>query len=117
MKRILIVDDNELIRYSFIKTITHYPAEISVVSNGTNAMVEISAKHYYVCFMELQLPDVSGLEVMKRIREVSPMTKLAVMTAPPMNDTLRGFVEKEATHMITKPFDLAEIKMPLTELL
>ncbi len=117
MKNILVVDDNELIQYSLTKTITHYPAQISVVSNGIDAMAKICSKYFDACFLELQLPDISGLEVMKRIREVSPDTKIAVMTAPPINENLRGFVEREANHLVIKPFDLAEIRMLITSML
>ncbi|HTZ17643.1 MAG TPA: response regulator [Dissulfurispiraceae bacterium] len=82
-------------------------------SKAYDAMDKISAKHYDLCFLELQLPDASGLEVIRRIEEFSPDTKIIIMIAPPLSDSSWESIGKETYQLITKPFDLTEIKYVL----
>jgi len=117
MKKILVVDDNDLILYSFMKTFSRYPAEISIARNGTDALRKISSDLYDLCLVDTPLVDIDGMDVMKRIKTISPSTKIAVMTALPMSDDSREFVERESIHSISKPFDLAEMKGLINNLL
>jgi len=107
---ILVVDDNELILYSLTRMISHYRADVAVASNAYDAIIKINSNHYDICFLELQLPDASGLEVIKMIKESSPDTRTIIMTSPPINDDSKKLIEKWEYQVITKPFDLAEIK-------
>lgn len=111
MKKVLIIDDNELIQHSLKKVFCHYPVEVSSVTNGSDAMTDIQSHFYDLCFLDLCLPDVSGIEVIKHLRSLSPSTKIAIMTAPPITDDSAGLVLMEANYFIEKPFDLSEIKM------
>jgi DNA-binding response OmpR family regulator len=110
MKKVLIVDDSDLIRQSLQRVFNHYPVEVSLASNGADAMTKIYSDLFDLCLLEVCLPDVSGIEVMRRIRSVSPSTRIAIMTAPPISDDSAGFVSSEANYFIEKPFDLSEIK-------
>ncbi len=117
MKKILVVDDNDLILYSFMKTFSRYPAEISIARSGTDALHKISSDLYDLCLLDTPLSDIDSIDVMKRIKTVSPATKIAIMTASPMSDDSREFVERESIHSISKPFDLAEMKVLIKDLL
>jgi DNA-binding NtrC family response regulator len=111
MKKIMIVDDNELIRHSLKKVFCSYQVETFAASNGSDALREISSRFYDLCLLDICLPDIHGIEAMKQIRALSPATKIAVMTSPPIVDDPGGFVEKEANYFIAKPFDLSDMKM------
>jgi DNA-binding response OmpR family regulator len=117
MKKILLVDDNDLILYSLRKTFCHYPAEIAIARSGTDALLEISSHLYDLCLLDTPLSDIDGIDVMKRIKAVSPDTKIVMMTASPISDDSRGFVDRESIHCISKPFDLGEVKMFIKYLL
>ena len=110
VKRILIIDDNELIRHSLKKVFCHYPVEVSLAVKGSDAITEIFSHFYDLCMLDISLPDISGIEVIKHLRLLSPATKIAIMTAPPICDDSKGFVLMEANYFIEKPFDLSEIK-------
>ena len=60
--------------------------------------------------LDICLPDISGIEVIKHLKSFSPATKIAIMTAPPISDDSKGFVLMEANYFIEKPFALSEIK-------
>ena len=117
MKKILVVDDNDLMLYSFVKTFCRYPAEISIARNGIDALLKISSDLYDLCLLDTPLSDIDGIDVMKRIKTLSPATKIAFITASPMSDDSRDFVEKESIHSISKPFELAEMKVMIKNLL
>lgn len=117
MKKILVIDDNELITYSLAKTADHYPAEVSIASSGSDALEKVSSQYYDLCFLELELPDISGVDVMRKIREVSPSTRIALMTSAQSGEGSRRLAEGEADHLITKPFDLVEIRTLLSNLI
>ena len=108
VKRVLIVDDEPLIRSGLSKALRGL-AVVETADSGAQAMARIATRFYDVCFLDLLLPDVSGLDVMRRIRKTSPNTKVAIMTAyadEATTETIRG----EADRFLEKPLDLSQIK-------
>ena len=75
MTKILLVDDKELILHSLCKTLKHSGADVTSVTNGKDALQEIQRSSYDICFLDVQLPDANGLELMKIIGEMSPATQ------------------------------------------
>jgi len=112
MKRILVVDDDTFFLQGFDKALQTPFAEVKSVETGNTALLEIASSPYYqLCFLDLFLPDVDGIEVLKKIRELSPKTKVIVMTAGIVTNSLQESIEKNAYMFITKPFDLLQVKM------
>jgi CheY-like chemotaxis protein len=109
MKRILIVDDEQLILYGLSKTL-HGLAEVKTVTTGREALLEVRSSFYDLCFLDMYLPDMSGLDVMKRVREISPETRVVIMTASHVSEDVRQAVEAAADFFIAKPFKLPQIK-------
>ncbi|HTZ17291.1 MAG TPA: response regulator [Dissulfurispiraceae bacterium] len=110
MKRILIVDDSELIRQSLEKVFCRYPVEVFLAADGNSAIAESHAHFYDLCLLDICLPDIDGMEVIRHIKSLSPATKIAIMTVPPINVDHAGFMMMEADYFIEKPFELSEIK-------
>ena len=84
MKRILIVDDEASIREGLrnaIKRLCDFDGEIMTVETGREAMREVSLRSYHVCFLDIELPDINGLIVLKQIHDISPGTKVAMISA------------------------------------
>jgi DNA-binding NtrC family response regulator len=111
MKRILVVDDEPLLRQGFEKALQTDVTEVTTVETGGAALSEIASCHYHLCFLDIFLKDMNGTELLKKISEISPMTKVIVMTAGIINDAMTKTIEKYAHMFITKPFDLLQVKM------
>jgi len=112
----MIVDDDNLIRWGLSKHIPHicnFPVEIKVLDNGNDAAREVSSNFYDVCFLDVNLPDTNGLDVMKKIKEVSPRTEVIIMTADELDDECKKRVEEMAYQFISKPFDFYQVKFIL----
>ena len=116
MKRIMIVDDDSLIRWGLSKhipTFCNFPVEIKSIDNGSEAVEEIAASFYDVCFLDVHLPDANGIDVMNKIKKISPKTEVIIMTAEELDDECRKKVEEMAYQFISKPFDFYNVKFIL----
>ena len=111
IKRILIVDDDPLLLQGLGKALETDIAEVNTVQTGEMALQEIVSSPYNLCFLDVYLPDMNGLEVMKRMKEISPKTGVIIMTAADIDENIKKTIEKNAYMFISKPFDLLQVRM------
>ncbi len=116
MTKILIVDDEKLILYSLSKTLGQGGAEVTAVSNGKDALSEIQRVSYDICFLDVQLPDANGLELMKTFRKLSPLMHIIIMTALCLNDGQQREIQSHNCHYLPKPFDLDQVQALIAEI-
>jgi DNA-binding NtrC family response regulator len=116
MTKILLVDDKELILYSLSKTLRNGGAVVTTVANGKDAFREIQSSSYDICFLDVQLPDANGLELMKTFRELSPKTSIIIMTAVCLNEAQLQSLRDFACHYLPKPFDLDQVQALVAEI-
>lgn len=110
MKKILIVDDDSLILHALSSHLSNEHTEVKTAESGYDALNNILTSFYNLCFLDIQLPDISGLEVMKKIKVMSPATKVVIMTAKCITDDMKKEIQDKAYYFVSKPFDLAQIK-------
>jgi DNA-binding response OmpR family regulator len=112
MKRILIVDDESLIRYSLSAAFRQDDIQVKAVPCGKDALVEIDAVFYDLCFLDVNLPDINGLDLMRAIKKSSPATRIIIMTASVIDEPERvQSIQANAELLIAKPFDLDRVKL------
>lgn len=109
MARILVVDDEPFILSSVARALSN-SGEVKTVASAAEALEEIKSSHYSLCFLDILLPDMNGLDVLDRIIEISPDTKVALMTASHLDENQKKTVLEKAFHFISKPFSLMQIK-------
>jgi len=114
-RKILIVDDEELILSGLSKSLADDSTDIKTVSNGSDAIKEIDSCSYDLCFLDVFLPDMNGIEVMKKIKMLSPATKVVIMTAHDVNGNMSKDIKDNSFNFIGKPFDLSQVRA-ITEL-
>ncbi len=111
--KILLVDDELSFLSGFsraLNRVCNFNGEIKTAENGTDALHEISNGHYDVCFLDINLPDISGLDVMKKIKELSPETRVIIMTASVLNDDMKSNICRDAYMFLPKPIELDTVK-------
>ena len=111
MKKILIVDDQQLLLYGLEKALKTETTEVTITETGKVALTEIASSLYDLCFLDIFLPDMNGVDLLNRFRELSPATKVIMMTAGIITDSMKENIEKNAYMFISKPFDLLQVKM------
>lgn len=85
--------------------------EVKSVETGQAALREVAANPYHLCFLDICLPDLDGTEVLKSIAEMSPKTKVIMMTAGNITGNMQQVIEKYAYMFLTKPFELIQARM------
>jgi len=107
---VLIVDDDESIRWVLNKALKIKGYKVDFAKNGLEAISKIEKrKNYSIIFLDIFLPDISGLEVLKKIKQSYPNLFVIIMTAQgTMKNTIEA-IQQGAYDYISKPFDLEEI--------
>jgi CheY-like chemotaxis protein len=117
MKKILIVDDEYLIRYSLSATFTSADAEVITAADGKAAMKAINDNRFDLCILDIHLPDMDGLEIMKMLGQASPWTKITIMTGSEISETMMHAIQENAILLIAKPFDLDRLRAFVEQIL
>ena len=107
--RILVVDDEPLILH-VLSRFLEKKAVVTAVSTAEEALDAIDEQHYDLCFLDVKLPGMTGLDAMKIINELSPNTKVAIMTGNLLNEAMQKQVDDYAYTFIEKPFALSDIE-------
>jgi CheY-like chemotaxis protein len=106
MFKILIVDDEILIRYSLAMSFKGKNIEVRTAKTGEEALRSIKEERFDICFLDLHLPDMGGLEILRFIISETPEAKIIVMSGDLMDKQTQEVVRKHAVLFMEKPFDL-----------
>ncbi|RJR18532.1 MAG: response regulator [Nitrospiraceae bacterium] len=112
-KKILIVDDELAVLIGLAKALRElcgFLGEIRTVVSGREAVYETCNCFYDLCFLDIKLSDINGLDVMKDIHHVSPETNIVLMSASHIREDLKKLIEKGEAFYIDKPFNFSQIK-------
>ena len=107
--RILVVDDEPLIRDMLCRFLD-INSSVMAVGSAEEALEEIRTQHYDLCFLDVNLPGMNGVEAMKIIKELSPSTKVAIMSGGYLCEDMKRQIAEGALEFIEKPFDLSRIR-------
>jgi CheY-like chemotaxis protein len=117
MKKILIVDDEYLIRYSLSTALKRANVEIITAADGETTLKAINENRFDLCILDIHLPDMNGLEIMKMLGQTSPCTRIIIMTGSEISETMMHAIRNNAVLLISKPFDLDRLKFFIDQIL
>lgn len=107
--KILIVDDEESIRWVLGKSLEKAGYEIDYGINGKEAIEKSLASEYGSILLDIKLPDISGFDVLKKLRENRVISPVILITAQnTVNNAIRG-IKIGAYDYVAKPFNLEEV--------
>lgn len=113
--RILVVDDEALIRWSIGETLRDRGYEIAQAGDATTAIRSLSeALKVDVVFLDLLLPDCNDLRALATIRQLTPRTPVILMTAFGSQELVVEAQRLGAFAVVEKPFAM-EVLVPLVE--
>lgn len=114
---IAIVDDDSAIRTALGRALRMENYDVELFENGISALKSVQLRAPDAIVLDLQLPDIDGLEVCRRIRRAGDVTPILMLTArDAVNDRVEG-LDVGADDYLVKPFDLAELLARLRALL
>jgi two-component system nitrogen regulation response regulator GlnG len=107
--RILIVDDEEALRWALQKALEKKGYRVQTLPDGDRAIQEVSRDRYDVVLMDIKMPTVDGITALKKIKEVKPRQFVILMTAYGTMRTAIDAMKEGAFDYITKPFNFDEV--------
>jgi len=110
VKRILIADDDESIRWVLRKTVTGMGFAADLAEDGEQALALLGKNTYAAAFVDIRMPGVEGIEVLERVQARKSPTLFFIMTAVHRPDVAARSTRAGAAEFITKPFDLSRIE-------
>jgi two-component system response regulator MprA len=114
---IAIVDDDAAIRTALGRALRMENYDVELFEDGASALKSIQLRAPDAIVLDLQLPDIDGLEICRRIRRSGDATPILMLTArDAVNDRVAG-LDVGADDYLVKPFDLAELLARLRALL
>ncbi len=106
----MIIDDEDLIRHSLFAAFNSKDREVITAADRESAFSAISKSCFDLCFLDMHLPDINGLDIMRKLRDVSPRTRIIMMTGSEITDEIMKSVRENAHCLISKPFELEQVK-------
>src|SRR5881628_3011085 len=107
--RILVVDDEPSVADVFLEFLGEQGHEVAVAPSGEVAQRMILELHPDIVLTDINLPGMSGLEVMRFAKRHDPETAVIVVTGHASAATAIDALRQGAYDYITKPFDLDEV--------
>lgn len=105
---ILIVEDDTPVRNLITTTLKTHDYKYLTAANGGSAVMEASSHNPDVVLLDLGLPDVDGVEVIKKIRSWSNMPIIVISARSEDNDKIEA-LDAGADDYLTKPFSVEEL--------
>jgi two-component system response regulator HydG len=104
-ERILIVDDDRLVRDSLQSLIMNAGYVVEVAKSGEEAVNMSSAMYYNVALIDIRLPDMIGIDLLSKMKEYFPKTRKILLTGYPDLETAITAVNRRADGYLVKPVD------------
>ena len=103
--RILIVDDEELVRRSYARLLSGAHCNTEAALNGEDALHAMARERFDVILLDLRMPGPDGMTVLKSIKEKWPESEVVVITGYPTIETAKEAVRLGAYDYLAKPVD------------
>jgi DNA-binding NtrC family response regulator len=107
--RILIVDDEIDICENVSDIFTDFGFQVDVAYDGPSALRLVEKNAYDVALLDLRMPGMDGLELYRRIKQVSAGTVAIVVTAHATSETARSIMDAGAWSLISKPVNIPQL--------
>lgn len=116
--RVLLVEDNSLLGKGICNGLTQYRYAVDWVRDGRTAIEALSNKYdnFDIIILDLGLPKISGLDVLRCIRQKNIMTPVIILTARESIEERVEGLDAGADDYLVKPFDLEELAARLRAL-
>jgi len=106
--RVMIVDDNDEILNSLKKYLEQENYIIEANCSALDAFEKIKTDKYHIVLIDIDLPDMNGIELLKEIKRYDALTQVIMMSSNSTMDQILGSLEYGANDFIQKPFENME---------
>ncbi len=109
-KSVLIVDDERNIRLTLSRALEEMDLETETAVNGEEALLKLETNKYHLLLLDLKMPGMDGMEVLRRLGVIRPNIRVIIITAHGTIDSAVEAMKLGAVDFIQKPFSPQEIR-------
>ena len=107
--KVLIVDDEEIVCRSYVRSLAGAQCNVQVAENGEQALYALGQQRFDLVLLDLRMPGMAGMAVLKTIKQTWPETQVVIITGYPNIETAKEAVRLGAYGYLAKPVGPAEV--------
>ena len=107
--RILVVDDDENIRNTMKTILEDEGYIVDLAASGSEAIQKTKKSAYNIALLDIRLPDIEGVELLKLIKDAVPRTRKIMVTGYPSMQNAIAALNKNADAYLIKPIDIENL--------
>ena len=113
--RILIADDDEKIREAMQTILEDEGYIVDLATSGSEAIAKTQRRDYNIAILDIRLPDMDGIELLKLMKNAEPKTRKIMVTGYPSMQNAIKAVNKNADAYFVKPVDVEKLLIVVKE--
>lgn len=117
MVRVLLAEDDEIMRISVYDRLRKFGWQVDEVKNGLEGAALLNKNEYHLVISDIRMPGMDGMGLLTKVRELSPDTDVIIMTAYGSVDDALNCLRAGAADYILKPFNLDDLIIRCNRLL
>ena len=106
---ILVVDDHRNMRQTLSGIIQEQGHQVTQAEDGYQALNEVKKTSFDLVFMDIIMPGINGVQVLREIKKIDPEVPVVMMTGFSVEHLVNDAVAEGAISVIYKPFRLAQV--------
>ena len=107
--RILVVDDEEVVCRGYLRSLASAHCKVHVAWTGEEALYALEQQRFDLVLLDLRMPGIDGMEVLKTIKQTWPDTQVVIITGYPNIESAKEAVRLGAYSYLAKPVGPAEV--------
>lgn len=109
MSKILVIDDDKLIRWSLNEIFSQEGYKVNAVASSEEALKQAEKIHFNLIFADLEINEENGIEMLKKIGEFQPNTQVIILSALSKTEIEPSLGNLNIYSIIDKPFQREQI--------
>ncbi len=110
MHKVLVLDDEKNIRLTVKRCLESPDLAVDDAISGEEALVKLSENTYHLLLLDLKLPGIDGMEILKTVRKLYPEMRVIIISAHGSIQTAVEAMKEGAVDFLEKPFAPSDIR-------
>lgn len=107
--KVLLVEDDENLGYLLSESLIEHGYQVSWHKNGKDAFSVFEEQAFTLCLVDVIVPGIDGIELVKRIKKIKPNTPIIFITARALKSDVMAGYDAGCDDYITKPFEVYQL--------